>query len=99
MDASIDYAVRKKHRLKEPEDYKVILLNDDYTSMDFVVFILSEIFHKSNEEAEKVMYIIHNSGRAVAGVYSFDLAKTKSTQVHNLAQQNNFPLKCILEKA
>ncbi|GMO21009.1 MAG: ATP-dependent Clp protease adaptor ClpS [Spirochaetaceae bacterium] len=99
MESPLDYAVRKKRKLKEPEDYQVVFLNDDWTPMDFVVSVLIDIFHKSNTEAEGIMMAIHKRGRGVAGIYPFDIAKTKAEQVHVLAGANGHPLSCIVEKA
>ncbi|MDR2802781.1 MAG: ATP-dependent Clp protease adaptor ClpS [Treponema sp.] len=99
MGTSLDFAVKKTEKLKEPENSKVILLNDDFTAMDFVVDVLVLIFHKSEDEANKIMLTIHHNGFGVAGIYSFDIARTKVEQVHALAEQNGFPLRCIIESA
>jgi len=99
MNDTLDFAVRKREKLKEPPDYKVILLNDDYTSMDFVTSVLIEVFHKNKTEARRLMMDIHQKGRGVAGVYTFDIAQSKVVQVHSLAASNDFPLECIMEKA
>jgi ATP-dependent Clp protease adaptor protein ClpS len=99
MGTSFEYAVRKKTRFKEPSNFKVILLNDDYTSMDFVVEVIVGVFHKGAEEAEALMLDVHNKGRAVVGVYTKDIAETKIVEVGRLAAENDFPLKCIMEKA
>jgi len=84
--------------LKEPEMYRVLLHNDDYTSMDFVVEILMKIFHKNYQEAEMIMIRIHEKGSAVCGVYSYEIAQTKAEQVKRLAKQNEFPLLATIEK-
>ena len=89
---------KKEEKLKEPGDYAVILLNDDYTTRDFVVEILKLIFHKNHEEATKIMLSVHRRGRGAAGVYTWDIAQTKVNQVHDLAQQYEFPLRCVLEE-
>jgi ATP-dependent Clp protease adaptor protein ClpS len=99
MGTSYEYAVRKKVKLKEPSDFKVILLNDDYTAMEFVVEVIVVVFHKNTDEAEALMLDVHNKGRAVVGVYTRDIAETKIVEVSRLAAENNFPLKCIMEKA
>jgi ATP-dependent Clp protease adaptor protein ClpS len=99
MAVRTDYAVRKKRKLKEPQDFKVILLNDDYTSMEFVVELIMVVFHKNETDAARIMLDVHERGRGVVGVYTEDIAKTKVTEVHNLAGENNFPLKCIMERA
>ncbi|MDR1363011.1 MAG: ATP-dependent Clp protease adaptor ClpS [Spirochaetaceae bacterium] len=97
MGALVDFDVKRTEKIKEPEDMNVVLLNDNYTSMDFVVDILVLIFHKSEAEAERVMMNVHREGRGVAGAYSLDIARTKVSQVHSLAEQNDFPLRCVIE--
>ncbi|MDR0684252.1 MAG: ATP-dependent Clp protease adaptor ClpS [Spirochaetaceae bacterium] len=97
MGAAIDLLVKRAEKLKEPEDFNVVLLNDNYTSMDFVVDVLVLIFNKDEQEAERIMMDVHRKGRAVVGKYTLDIAVTKSEQVHSLAEQNNFPLRCVLE--
>jgi ATP-dependent Clp protease adaptor protein ClpS len=89
---------QKAEKLKEPRDYKVILLNDNYTTMDFVVDILIAVFHKNKIEANRIMMDVHRKGKGVVGRYSFDIARTKVEQVHYLARQAEFPLKCIMEE-
>ena len=89
---------RERTETKEPSMYKVVLLNDDYTSMDFVVMILKQVFHKSPAESQRIMLAVHEQGSGVAGLYTRDIAETKIAVVHQLAQQNEFPLRCILEQ-
>ncbi len=84
---------------KEPDEYRVLLLNDDYTTMEFVVSVLITIFHKNIPEATRLMLDVHRKGRASVGVYGYDIAVTKINQVHQVARQNGFPLKCTMEKA
>jgi ATP-dependent Clp protease adaptor protein ClpS len=81
-----------------PKKYKVFLLNDDYTSMDFVVDILMNIFHKNYNQAEIIMLDIHKRGQGLCGVYSFEIAETKVMQVHKLAREQGFPLKASMEE-
>jgi len=88
---------KSREKFKEPEQFRVILLNDDYTTMDFVVDVLMEIFHKSIEDASKIMLDVHKKGRGVVGVYTWDIAVTKTEQVHAMAKANDFPLMCIVE--
>ncbi len=90
----------EKHReeAKEPEEFRVLLLNDDFTTMEFVVSVLITVFHKSIPEATRLMLDVHKKGRATVGVYGYDIAVTKINQVHQLARQNGFPLKCTMEK-
>lgn len=85
-------------RLKQPPRYGVFLLNDDITTMDFVVSILKDVFWFNQQDAEELMLKIHHEGRGQCGVYSFDVAQTKCEQVKKMAKENNFPLQCVLEK-
>jgi ATP-dependent Clp protease adaptor protein ClpS len=84
-------------KLKEPEEYRVILLNDHYTTMDFVVEVLVMIFHKSIDDANRIMLDVHCKGKGVVGVYSWDIAATKADQVHAAAKEHEFPLRCMVE--
>lgn len=84
--------------LEEPKKYKVFLLNDDYSTMDFVIDILLKIFRKSLEEAEKIMLNIHNNGKEVCGIYTYEIAATKVAQVKSLAREKGFPLKAVMEE-
>jgi len=90
---------RTNEKIKEPEQFRVILLNDHYTTMDFVVEVLMIIFHKGIEDANKIMLDVHEKGRGVVGVYTWDIAITKTEQVHAAAKANEFPLMCIVEPA
>ena len=83
---------------KEPEKYKVLLLNDDYSSMDFVIDILMTIFHKSYAESEKIMLEVHKTQRGLCGVYTYEIAETKVAQVTKIAREQGFPLKAIMEE-
>jgi ATP-dependent Clp protease adaptor protein ClpS len=91
-------AAKKKRKLTEPENFRVIMLNDDYTTMDFVVDILMMVFHKSADDAARIMLDIHRTGRGTAGIYPFDIARTKAEQAHSIARQHEFPLRCLVEK-
>ena len=84
--------------IAEPQMFRVVLHNDDYTSMDFVVEVLTTIFHKSEQEAVQIMLAIHEKGKAVCGVYSFEIAQTKAQQVKQLAKKNEFPLLATIEE-
>jgi len=84
--------------LWEPKMYKVLLHNDDYTSMDFVVEVLTSIFHKTEEQAVQMMLQIHEKGKAICGVYSFEIAQTKAEQVKQLAKKHEFPLLATIEE-
>ncbi|MDD5697133.1 MAG: ATP-dependent Clp protease adapter ClpS [Victivallaceae bacterium] len=83
---------------QEPSRYKVLLLNDDYTTMDFVIMVLMVIFHKSLKEARQIMLHVHRNGKGLCGIYAFEVAETKAAQVSVMAEQHKFPLKCALEE-
>ena len=85
--------------LQEPKMYRVILHNDHYTTMDFVVEVLMLVFHKPAAEATKIMLDVHKKGAGMCGVYTYDIASTKVTLVHTMAKRREFPLKCSLEEA
>jgi len=82
----------------KPSPYNVFLLNDDYTTMDFVVNILKRIFGKNLTEATQIMLHVHKKGVGLAGVYPREIAETKVEAVHRMARENEFPLKCLMEK-
>lgn len=84
--------------LTYPKKYKVYLLNDDYTSMDFVVNILMSIFHKSYEEAQNIMLEVHKKERGLCGIYTYEIAETKVMQVITRAKEHGFPLKATMEE-
>ncbi len=91
--------VEEDEQTEEPSMYRVVLLNDDYTTMEFVVMILETVFNKTTEEATHVMLSVHNSGSGTAGVFTKEIAETKVEIVHQIARQNEYPLKCIMEPA
>jgi len=84
--------------LEEPPMYRVLLLNDDYTSMDFVVEVLMRVFHKPVEEATRIMLNVHQQGAGLCGVYAYEIAETKVDTVHNLARESGYPLRCSMEQ-
>ncbi len=88
---------RTRQETKKPELYKVLLLNDDYTTMDFVVEILEEVFHKQPAEAFRIMLQVHTQGKGLCGVYPFEVAETKVATVVDLARENGFPLRAAME--
>jgi ATP-dependent Clp protease adaptor protein ClpS len=90
---------RTERTLKKPKMYKVLLHNDDYTTMEFVIFILQGIFHRSEADAVQIMLHVHKNGIGVAGVYSYEIAETRIAQVETLARQHEFPLRCSMEEA
>jgi ATP-dependent Clp protease adaptor protein ClpS len=87
-----------KAKTARPPFYRVTLLNDDYTPMDFVVFILKQVFHKGHEEAINVMLEVHNKGAGTCGVFTRDVAETKVEQVVAFARKNEHPLQCVMDK-
>ena len=87
-----------KQKLKTPKQFEVILINDDYTTMEFVVTVLRQFFHKEFQAAEAIMLKIHIEGEAVCGTYSYDVAQTKVTQVIDYSRQNEQPLMCVLRE-
>jgi len=101
QDPGLDEKIRFENSEKtdEPPLYKVLIHNDDYTTMDFVVEILMVVFNKTFEEAEHIMFNVHRQGLGVCGIYSYEVAETKVTMVTSLAKKNGFPLKSSMEKS
>jgi ATP-dependent Clp protease adaptor protein ClpS len=91
------FATRHVEKLREPEEFRVILLNDNYTTMEFVIEILVLVFHKSEEDANRIMMDVHKKGRGIVATYPWDIAQTKVDQVHSLARERQFPLRCVME--
>lgn len=89
---------KTRSKTKKPAMYKVLLLNDDYTPMEFVVDVLERFFSKKNEEAVQIMLHVHQKGVGVCGIYTYEIAETKVTQVVDYARENQHPLQCTLEK-
>jgi ATP-dependent Clp protease adaptor protein ClpS len=89
---------REEQKVKEPDMYRVVLLNDDYTTMDFVVYVIQKVFHKPAAEASKIMMDVHKKGRGVVDRYPLDIARTKAGQVKKLARDSEYPLECVVEK-
>jgi ATP-dependent Clp protease adaptor protein ClpS len=98
-DSSVGIATRTRTRTKKPTPYRVLMLNDDYTPMEFVVLVLQRFFRMDREEAMRVMLHVHQRGVGVCGVFSYEVAETKVSQVIDFARQNQHPLQCTLEKA
>jgi ATP-dependent Clp protease adaptor protein ClpS len=92
-------ATRTRPRTKKPSNYKVLMLNDDYTPMEFVVLVLQRYFNMSIDDATRVMLQVHQQGVAVCGVFTYEVAETKVSQVMDFARENQHPLQCTLEKA
>ena len=91
-------AVKSKPKTKRPSLYKVLLLNDDYTPMEFVVHVLERFFGMNHDRAVQIMLTVHNQGVAVVGVFTYEIAETKVTQVMDYARQHQHPLQCAMEK-
>ena len=89
---------RIRQKTKKPSLYKVLLLNDDYTPMEFVVHVLERFFNKGREDATRIMLHVHQKGVGVCGVYTYEVAETKVTQVMDFARQHQHPLQCTMEK-
>ena len=89
---------KTKQKTKRPSLYRVLLLNDDYTPMEFVVLVLQDVFNKSRDEAMRIMLHVHNQGVGECGVYPFEVAETKVTRVMDTARKNQHPLQCVMEK-
>jgi ATP-dependent Clp protease adaptor protein ClpS len=97
-DGRVGISVQTRAVVKRPSMYRVLLLNDDYTPMEFVVHVLERIFNKSHEEATEIMLKVHHRGVGVCGVFTFEVAETKAGQVMDLARRNQHPLQCTIEK-
>lgn len=95
---NVGVVVRAKPRTRKPAMYKVLMLNDDYTPMEFVVHVLERFFQKNREESTRIMLHVHRRGVGVCGVFTYEVAETKVTQVMDLARQNQHPLQCTIEK-
>lgn len=93
-----DTLVKDRVKTKKPKKYKVLLLNDDYTTMEFVVEILERIFNKAPAEAVQIMLKVHNEGRGLCGVFTRQIAEAKVSQVHQEARNAGYPLKCAVEE-
>jgi ATP-dependent Clp protease adaptor protein ClpS len=97
-DPTIGVVVKPKPKTRKPSMYKVVMLNDDYTPMEFVVHVLERFFGKNHEESVQIMLHVHQRGVGICGVFTYEVAETKVTQVMDLAQQHQHPLQCTLEK-
>ena len=97
-DGGLGIATKTRVRTKKPSMYRVLILNDDYTPMEFVVLILERFFGKSREQATRIMLHVHQKGVGVCGVYTYEVAETKVAQVMDMARRNEHPLQCTMEK-
>lgn len=91
-------ATKTKPKTKKPDLYRVLLLNDDFTPMEFVIHVLERFFRKTGEEATQIMLHVHNNGVGECGVFTYEVAETKVTQVMDFARKNQHPLQCVMEK-
>ncbi len=98
-DTGLGIATKTRAKTKKPSLYRVLMLNDDYTPMEFVVHVLQQFFRMSMEDATRVMLHVHQKGVGVCGVFSYEVAETKVTQVMDFAREHQHPLQCTLEKA
>ena len=98
MSTESSYKQKVENKVKKPNRYKVIMHNDDFTPMDFVVYILMTIFSKGEEEAYNLMMQVHKSGSAIDGIYTYDIAKTKEAETITLARSQGYPFKVSVEK-
>ncbi len=98
LENKTDIRTSVSDETQEPAQYRVVLLNDDFTTKDFVVAVLVAVFHKQQEDAYVIMEDVHRKGRGVVGAYSYDIAATRCLQVHEVARQNGFPLRCVMEQ-
>ena len=97
-DDDLGVITKEKPKIKKPNMYAVVLINDDYTPMEFVIYVLQTIFKKNYDEAKKVMLLVHNQGKGMCGVYPLDIAETKANQVVEFSRINQHPLECKVEK-
>lgn len=97
-DGRVGVSVQARAMVKRPSMYRALLLNDDFTPMEFVVHVLERIFNKSHDEATEIMLKVHHRGVGVCGVFTFEVAETKAGQVMDLARRNQHPLQCTIEK-
>ncbi len=97
-DGDAGVATRTRQKTQKPSLYKVLLLNDDYPPMEFVILVLERFFGKGREEATRIMLHVHQKGVGICGVYTFEVAETKVTQVMDFASQHQHPLQCTMEK-
>jgi ATP-dependent Clp protease adaptor protein ClpS len=95
---AVGIATRTKPKTKKPDMFKVLLLNDDYTPMEFVVQVLQDVFHRDRDTAMRIMLHVHQKGVGICGVYSYEVAETKVSKVVDSARQNQHPLQCTMER-
>jgi ATP-dependent Clp protease adaptor protein ClpS len=97
LDGEGALATENEEKVERPRQYRVLLHNDDYTTMEFVVMVLVTVFHHAEPEAVRIMMHVHQKGVGVAGIYSYEIAETKAAKVTRLAREHEFPLRCSVE--
>ncbi|MCS6761132.1 MAG: ATP-dependent Clp protease adapter ClpS [Candidatus Devosia symbiotica] len=97
-DADTETITKTRLKTKRPSLYRVLLLNDDYTPMEFVILVLQDVFNKSREDAMQIMLHVHQKGVGECGIYPYEVAETKVTRVMDMARKNQHPLQCVMEK-
>ncbi|MBV5264009.1 ATP-dependent Clp protease adapter ClpS [Pinisolibacter aquiterrae] len=97
-DPDLGVVTKTRPKVKRPSLYRVLLLNDDYTPMEFVILVLERFFNKGREEATRIMLHVHHHGVGECGVFTYEVAETKVTQVMDFARKNQHPLQCVMEK-
>ena len=98
FDEDLGVITKEKIEVKKPDMYAVVLINDDYTPMEFVIYVLQTIFKKNYEEAKKIMLLVHNEGKGICGIFSLDIAETKANQEIEFSRINQHPLECKVQK-
>ena len=98
FEQDLGVITKEKPQVKKPDMYAVVLINDDYTPLEFVIYVLQSIFKKSYEDAKKVMLLVHNEGKGICGIFSLDIAETKANQVIEFSRINQHPLECKVQK-
>lgn len=98
MESDIKIVSKEKIKIKKPKNYKVVMYNDDFTTMEFVVCILQDIFNKTESESNEIMIEVHEKGYGIAGIYSYDIAISKVSKANCLAKEEGFPFKLLVEE-
>ncbi|MAJ24363.1 MAG: ATP-dependent Clp protease adapter ClpS [Rickettsiales bacterium] len=98
IDEDLGVITKEKTKLKKPSMYSVVLINDDYTPMEFVIYVLQTIFKKNYEDAKKIMLLVHNEGKGICGIFPLDIAETKANQVIEFSRINQHPLECKIQR-
>ncbi len=98
FEEDLGVITKEKPDIKKPDMYAVVLINDDYTPMEFVIYVLQTIFKKNYEDAKKIMLLVHNEGKGICGIYPLDIAETRANQVIEFSRINQHPLECKVQK-